>query len=299
MDLAAHQDPKCKVSSIAASRRATLPPMVPTYLNTPADFAAAIQIGVTPESLVLDFKTTVPVQDPKEPKELCRDVAQFANTGGGCLVVGVEEKLDPVTRLKTASGIKPVAEPDKLTKWLEQAIRNWLVPATFSHAIVPIQTPVGIVLAVNVLPSQHTVYLWDGKSRAIEVLHRTSHGKDWMNPDELERHIMDGSRAAKIRIEEVLKTASRKEVNLMGGYYQQPGIAETTSVAIREPVQLGGIGDMAFELRIPFRDHIYGLQVPFEVLRSAWVAVDGGVSIMLTVRVVWMDQSFTLLPYDA
>jgi hypothetical protein len=32
---------------------------VPTYFNTPADFAAGVTIGVTPESLVLDFKREI------------------------------------------------------------------------------------------------------------------------------------------------------------------------------------------------------------------------------------------------
>ena len=34
----------------------------------------------------------------------------------------------------------------------------------------------------------------------IEYVRRTSHGKDWMNPDEVERHLMNGSRAAKLAL---------------------------------------------------------------------------------------------------
>jgi hypothetical protein len=273
--------------------------VVPMYLNSPADFAAAIQIGVTPESLVLDFKSMVPTQDPKEPKELCRDVAQFANTDGGCLLIGVEEKLDPVTKLKTASGIKTVADPNALTQWMEQAIRNWLVPATFSHPIVPIQTPQGIVLAANVYPSQHTVYLWDDQSHTIEVPRRTSHGKDWMNPDELERHIMNGSRAAKIRIGEVAGGTKTAQVELIGGWYSDTAYPAPPRRQPHGLIQLGQIGDRTFELRIPLGPRVHGVEIPYEVVRAAWIGVGGQINIMLTVRVVNIGASFTLLPFEA
>jgi hypothetical protein len=113
--------------------------MIPTYIRSPADFAGVVTIGVTTESLVLDFKQEINTKNPlrsQEQQEFCRDVAQFANSHGGCVLVGVQEELDPVSRLKRAIGIKNVDEPDKLIQWLEQAIGLWLVPSTFSHEIV-------------------------------------------------------------------------------------------------------------------------------------------------------------------
>jgi hypothetical protein len=274
--------------------------MVPVYLNTPVDFAAAIQIGVTPESLVLDFKSMVRTQDPKAPKEFCRDVAQFANTDGGCLLIGVEETPDPITKLKTASGISPVVAPDMLTQWMEQQIRNWLVPATFSHAIVPIPTTQGIVLAVNVFPSQHTVYLWDGQSHVIEVPRRTNHGKDWMNPDELERHIMNGSRATRLRIEDVIASTRDRRVELVGGVFGSGSSArDFYELTPDGAVALGPVGHMAFEVRIPIGTATPCLQVPYEAVNAAWVSLEGRIIIMLNVRVVWTGRELTLLPYDA
>ena len=68
-------------------------------------------------------------------QETCRDVAQFANTEGGCLVIGVNERKDPTTGIKVAESISSLPDPDQMQQWIEQAIRNYLVPATFSHDI--------------------------------------------------------------------------------------------------------------------------------------------------------------------
>jgi len=86
--------------------------MVPQYVRSPTDFARVVTIGVTTESLVLEFKAEANFLDPEQSKESSRDIAQFANTDGGCLLIGVEETLDPTTNLKKATGIKNVASPD-------------------------------------------------------------------------------------------------------------------------------------------------------------------------------------------
>jgi hypothetical protein len=283
--------------------RATLSLMVPRYIRSSADFDQVVKIGTSTETLVLEFKSEVNTKSPlkaETQQESCRDIAQLANTGGGCLLVGVEEQLDPVTNLKRAIGIKPVAKPDDLIQWLEQAIGNWLVPSTFSKEIVQVSLPGGVVLAVNVFPSPHTVYLWDRQRHTIEVLRRTNYGKDWMNPDEVERHIMDGSRAAKIRIEEVVAASPNGLVELVGGMFgwgMVPG--EPYRVEPDSPIQVGSIGLMAFEIRIPIDMKNIALQIPYEALKAAWLGPSGHIMLMLDVRVVWNGRNLTLIPYEA
>lgn len=203
------------------------------YIRTPEEFAAAVTIGTTTETLTLDFKGTIDHRFPKGTpdkvkqevqQETCRDVAQFANTNGGCLLIGVAERLDPITNLKLADAIHAVTEPDAMRQWVEDAIRNYLVPATFSRDIAIVADPRGTVLAVNVPPSIHLITLWDSQRHTIECLRRTSHGKDWMNPDELERHIMNGSRATKLAFDAALTQASlSREVKLVGGFWERGG----------------------------------------------------------------------------
>jgi hypothetical protein len=273
--------------------------MVPTYVNTAADVAAA-----TSESLVLDFKERINIQDPKAPTEFCRDVAQFANTDGGCLLVGVMEVSDPSTNLKKAGKIVSVSDPDGLKDWMEKVIGSHLVPATFSHPIVPIATPDGMVVAVNVPPSQHTIYLCerDKQKHTMEVLRRTSHGKEWMNPDELERHIMNGSRAARLRIEEVVAGRKHPLVEIVGGVFVPAANQYGSSFHAVTPdgtPQLGAVNPMAFEIRIPFGMGTPCVQVPYEAVRAAWAGPAGQVVFMLSERVVWNGKDLTLLPYEA
>src|SRR5437762_2632401 len=82
-----------------------------------------------------------------------------------------------------------------------------------------LRDPRGTVVAVNVPPSLHLVALWHSERRSqfeeknsIEYLYRDSHGKKWMNPDEVERHIMNGSRAAKLAFDQALDRAPTREV---------------------------------------------------------------------------------------
>src|SRR5215470_10877102 len=109
-------------------------------VRTKDDFEGLIAIGVTTESLTLDFKASIPDRQASDrtarqnaQKETCRDIAQFSNTMGGTLLVGVAEHLDPATGLKVASGITPVPDPDALREWIEQAILNYIVPSTLAH----------------------------------------------------------------------------------------------------------------------------------------------------------------------
>jgi hypothetical protein len=285
------------------------------YIRTPEDLDAVVTIGTTPESRALDFKRTIHNWDlprgtdnrdnlkAEAQQETCRDIAQFANTEGGCLLIGVAERLDPATRLKLADAIHAVADPDAMTQWIEEAIRNYLVPATFSREIVPVLDPRGTVLAVNVPASIHLITLWDSERRTIECLRRTSHGKDWMNPDELERHIMNGSRATKLAFDHALQETPTRQVRVAGGYWTRVGNPPNTELRPwypDAPVNIVQVGEQWFELQFhgdgrPNRSLI----LPFGVVEHAWVGADERVNVILSVRVVLVNLGYelTLEPY--
>jgi hypothetical protein len=109
---------------------------------------------------VLDFKQTIDKTKAGSDIETCRDVAQFANTFGGCLLIGVSEQRDPVSGLKVAGPVVPLqqlGDPDQLRGWIEQWIAKYLVPSTFTHDVIPISLAGGAVLAVNVEASRYLV----------------------------------------------------------------------------------------------------------------------------------------------
>lgn len=169
--------------------------MPPDYIHDVAEFERVIKLNTTTEGMFLDFKSTIdkwklPKGAPdtvkqEARKELCRDIAQFANTNGGCLLIGVSERKN-ADGIKVADHVTRVDEPDEMRAWIEQVIKNYCVPSTFSKEISIIQVANGPVVAVNVHPSLHTVYIFDGSNGTIEIVARTNHGKKHLNPDELE-----------------------------------------------------------------------------------------------------------------
>ena len=288
--------------------------MKPEYVQTVEELAAVVEIGTTPESVVLEFKATIDNWNlPKTAtdrdrlkaeaqQETCRDVAQFANTIGGCLLIGVEERLDPDRGLRVADSISPVTDPERMKQWIEQAIRNYLVPAIFSHDIVPVDDPRGTVLAINVPPSIHLITLWDSQRHTIECMRRTSHGKDWMNPDELERHIMNGSRASKLAFDLALTEVPTREIRVAGGYWQRvgnPPVRELQRWSPETPVIVGRVTDQWFQLDFTVGPVTRSLILPFGVVEQAWHAGDERVHVILSVRVVHVviSNELTLEPY--
>lgn len=268
ISLAFGRDPRGWILTASSSSHsaphhpATEHPVIATYIRTPAELAGAVQFGRTTESLVLDFKMAVhdwqiPKGAPERhergleaQRETCRDIAQFANTDGGCLLIGVAEQRHPETGIKVAERIATVEEPDGLRQWIEQAIRNYLTPATFSHDIAIVRAAGGVVVAVNVQQSVHVVALWDPPR--LEYVRRTSHGKDWMNPDELERHIMNGSRATKLALELAAREASIQGVRVVGGHWMRtPGQQHVPQRWTPQGnVTIGATNERWFELKV-------------------------------------------------
>ena len=284
------------------------------FITTPEEFANNVTIGSTTENLTLDFKTTVDHSLPKgtpddvkqkAQQEICRDIAQFANTDGGCLLIGVEEDLDPVTGLKVAKAIRSVTKPDEMRQWIEEAVKNYLVPATLRHSIDIVQLPSGTVVAVNVPPSLHLVALWLSERKSgteknrIEYLYRDNHGKKWMNPDGVERHIMNGSRATKLAFDNALTQASVKEVNLVGGYWERgSGIKAFNPVRPNPTATVGRVCDQWFELVTRNQSSTESLNLPFGLIDQVWVGSDGRIHLLLSLRILHTFKGFKVERYE-
>lgn len=278
--------------------------MVPPFIRSPLDFASTVQLGRTTESLELEFKREVkdwdmrqgmPNRDElrkKAQKEICRDIVQFANTVGGCLLIGISETFDAGPRLYKADSIVPLPDPGKLKEWIEQAITNYLVPSTFSRDIVILELPQGHILSLNIPASRHAVSLWDNAEHAIEYVRRTSHGKEWMNPDEAERHIMDGSRASKLALEAAMRATPKREVEIAGGLWME-------SLANIPPQRwnpqglptLSHLSEYWFEVHILNYGNLVRVIIPYGVIEEAWVGVSGAINLLLKVRIIVVGKT--------
>lgn len=270
------------------------------FLRTANEIDQTIKLGITTESQFLDFKHSAgPETRGKKPlkgdaqKEMCRDVTQFANHLGGCLLIGVQEVETP-NKVKVAAKFCPVENPDVLRGWIEQALGNYCVPATFSREINIIEHPAGTLMAINVPPSQTPVVLWDEPT--MEAITRTSHGKKYLNPDDLERLRMNRTRAAKIAFEDAVSNATNNTVELVGGVMRlERDTARWITAPCSGPLMIGQRGETTFELRIPLKGQggIPVLHVPYGLLRECWVNASGELAVLLDVYAVWADDRLT------
>jgi hypothetical protein len=203
-------------------------------ITTQAELEALVVRG-RPETAVLEFKATVDGWNAKKgtpdavrqdaQRELCRDLSQMANSAGGHVVYGVEE--DKATDgVKVAGAWAPLSDPEAMKAWIEDVLPNYCVPSTFTKEAHLVDIPGGRALVVTVQPSRSAVYLWDRDKRTIQCVVRTSTGKKYLNPNELERHLMDGTRAAKLAFDDVWANPNRRDdvvvadglwSNLLGG----------------------------------------------------------------------------------
>jgi hypothetical protein len=299
--------------------------MKPTYVHDAAGFESLVQMGITTEGLYLDFKGQADLRADKEKLELARDIAQFGNSSGGLVLIGVQEKMLP-SGIKVADHVVNVENANVLIQQAEQVIGNYLVPSTLSRSMESIVLRDGkTVLAMNVQPSRHLVYVCERvkQQHRIECLVRTSHGKEWMNPDEMERHMMNATRAARLGFEDARSRAAkiRAEANKVA----TAGQVFPTMIQA-EPIEvLGGIwsyvsgselhkdrptfdctlckeDDDWFEVTGQMDAGFGGTQtrnlvVPYDLLRSAWVEAGGKVAILLSARVVRdSDDNLSLEP---
>ena len=265
-------------------------------IESSADLLSRVTLQETSESVTLEFK--LKLQGPGIPnhkqrecaqKELCRDICQFANTFGGTLLFGVEE--GQVDGRSVAIEYHRVDDIATVQQWILQAVRKYVVPATIRLEFRSLAVKDGEILAVNVPPSENLITLWDQENGTIESLRRTDHGKEYMNPDELQRHLMDTGRRGMLALRRLHARLGCDAVSLMSGVFEAPMTKHNPSTRLRRlswPVCLGLMHDDEFELRIPnLSAGMPTVTVPYGLIRQVWTTADGKVGILLDARIVF------------
>lgn len=286
-----------------------------SFIESAADFDRLVRLGETPESRYLEFKRDLDrwaAQDAQVrregQKEFCRDVSQFANAWGGCLLIGVDEGRVGPSRV--AMAVRGVDDFDGRRVWMEQAIANFLVPDSFRVPINRVILGGHTIVAVNVDPSERLVTLWDTQLQTTECVRRTNHGREHLHPDEMELFAMNTRRAAQIMFRRVID-----ETPANGGVWQvelTSGIWTDSHRPMGDPqlyqrvpaeITLGPHGEHHFELRArPSNEALARLstptvRIPYGLLREAWTTTDGKIGLFLHVRVVLRKTEISLEPF--
>jgi hypothetical protein len=276
-------------------------PPPPSYINSVQDFSHVVPLGTARESKVLEFKKDLHgfAAEAMEARrkgqlEFCRDVSAMANTIGGCIIVGVSEGGSGGSNTSVARAIHALENVPARVQWMNEAIANYLVPHTFARTMVPLSIDGAAIVVVNVPPSLHLVSIWQEDSGVVQCYRRTDHGKVAMNPDDIERHLMDGSRAARLEFARVQPLAKGNLIELVPGTFEwdrHKGVFHPTSLR----VQFGLIGESQFDLLFP---DMQGktVAIPYTMVRAAWLTADNRMGLMLSVRLVWRGDGFRMEP---
>jgi hypothetical protein len=169
--------------------------------------------------------------------------------------IGVQEERDVEINLKVAGSLVGVDDPDKVKERIETAIANHLVPATCTRDIATIVLDEGTMIAVNIEPSPGLVSVWDRAKHLIQYVRRTSHGKQYLNPDEVERLMSNGPRGRMLRLRQTVARAAAGSASAV--HISSPLSRQATDNSGLEPWQppvpilLGVIAEEFFEIVFP------------------------------------------------
>jgi hypothetical protein len=119
-----------------------------------------------------------------------------------------------------------------------------------------------------------------------------------MNPDEVERHIMNGSRAAKLALLSARQKATSDEVEVIGGFWQRHLHLRNPDERCKPsgPVTFGQSEEYWFELRVPVTNGV-SVTIPYGVIEEAWIGASGRVNLLLSVRLIVQNGGIILEPY--
>lgn len=176
--------------------------------KTAQDFESLIHLGETSESIHWDYKQSF---SPKKSEDFAIDLAAFANTFGGTLLIGVAEKTDGAK--KVASGFVPGINVEEIRKTVHTHISEIISPK-IDVQVVPIEVSGNLVVAINVEPSINLIGVClDKDRRSFNFPYRTEFGNQFMTFEEVEKRMADNkTRAMYLKLKKYIPSGGK--VNL-------------------------------------------------------------------------------------
>ncbi|TPQ31542.1 hypothetical protein C2U70_23885 [Bradyrhizobium guangdongense] len=112
-------------------------------LKTKADLQRLVDEGLE-ESLILDYKASPALsKESKARDELCKDVSAMANSAGGQIVYGIEEKNQKPVRVDDGNSVVS-------REWIEQVIDSNVQPRIQGLIITPIKLETGYSYVITI-----------------------------------------------------------------------------------------------------------------------------------------------------
>lgn len=135
----------------------------------------------------------------------------------------------------------------------------------------------------------------------MEVVGRDNHGKRYLNPDEVERLRMNGSRAAQIAFKSLRTIEASQEVDLIPGLIQWSDNNQKWFPVLgqnKPKMAIGSHSDTTFDLHI-FDSKGTGsrvVTVPYGLIQECWKSINDRMCIMLQLDLgMHMDGTITFV----
>ena len=172
------------------------------------DFKSLIHIGETPESVHWDYKQQF---NDEKKSDIAIDLAAFANTLGGTLLIGVSEKN--IDGRKVANNLFNIADFERIKKSVYTSILDLISPH-IDVQVVPIKMDNVLIVAINVEPSVNLVSVSQEKNGPYYCFpYRTDFGNRFMAFDEVERRMVDNkTRAMYLKLKKYFPTDRKVNV---------------------------------------------------------------------------------------
>ena len=176
--------------------------------KTAQDFKSLIHLGETPEGIHWDYKQML---NHQEPADIAIDLAAFANTYGGTLLIGIAEKK--INGLKVASNFVPNADAEEIRRLVNTRIHEIISPK-IDVQVVQIEVSGNLIVAVNVEPSANLVGVClDKDRRSFCFPYRTEYGNQYMIFEEVEKRMMDNkTRAMYLKLKKYFPTDEKVKI---------------------------------------------------------------------------------------
>ena len=256
---------------------------IPPTIRDEEAFKRTVSIGQTRENLVLDFKrqykgcpeltrralsnrSGAQATLAAVKREAADDVAAFANTFGGVILLGVAE-VDGV-----ADEVVGVGDFEPVRRWLCDAYELYLEPR-ITVSIREISVDSNIVAVISVPASRDLVGVKDVSEGSYRLRRRTSLGNEPMTPWEALALTMDRSRTVRLAFRRAFERSTRE-----GRVELHPRHPSSIMVWLTD------LDDDEFVLTLVDSQDPTArtrMRLPYSAARDAWLTEDGSVGLWL------------------
>ncbi len=169
------------------------------YIESSSTFDKRIIFGSTCEDIFLDFKREFDFASQHKrdiAEEFACDVCQFANTFGGSILIGIEEKYKEKEKLKVASKVYPINNIEKIQQYYNDCVLPLISPHYIDVWFNVINLLGGSILSICIKPLVNTIAAVSSKknNKYLRFPYRTNYGKKYMSYNDIFRRINSSTR---------------------------------------------------------------------------------------------------------